>query len=352
MLHAIHLTPERRRRLVGLCATITGDRSAAEDLAQETLLEAWRSAHKVHDTSGLDRWLAAIARNVCRRWARRRGRDLSTLTHLETAPPEQGELEDCELVQLLDQALGTLPPETRDALVERYVNDRPRAEIAARLGLSEDAVSMRLARGKAVLRTFLTESDWSDTRVWCTQCARQKLVMRRESGGISFRCPACHPGADELAIDLRLDNPAYARLVGDLVRPAAIFRRVREWSARYFDAHDEAECTRCRRPATVRAHTRDDVPDDPASALGLLARCGSCGQEAWSSVAALAHGRPELEAFRRRHPRLRTLRGRELGYSGSTALLVRCEDALGSSAADVIFARETLRVLAVHGAAG
>jgi hypothetical protein len=31
---------------------------------------------------------------------------------------------------------------------------------------------------------------------------------------------------------------------------------------------------------------------------------------------------------------------------------VRCEDALGSSAADVIFARETLRVLAVHGAAG
>ena len=31
-----------RRRLVRLCATISGDRDAAEDLAQETLLEAWR----------------------------------------------------------------------------------------------------------------------------------------------------------------------------------------------------------------------------------------------------------------------------------------------------------------------
>src|SRR5215211_2105052 len=55
--------PERRRRLVRLCATISGDSNAAEDLAQETLLEAWRNAHKLHDPSGADRWLAAIARS-------------------------------------------------------------------------------------------------------------------------------------------------------------------------------------------------------------------------------------------------------------------------------------------------
>src|SRR5262245_40122961 len=57
-----------RRRLVGLCAAVSGDREAAEDLAQETLLEAWRNAHKLRDPEGVDRWLAAIARNVCRRW--------------------------------------------------------------------------------------------------------------------------------------------------------------------------------------------------------------------------------------------------------------------------------------------
>jgi DNA-directed RNA polymerase specialized sigma24 family protein len=44
--------PERRHRLVGLCGAISGDRGAAEDLAQETLLEAWRNASKVHDPAG------------------------------------------------------------------------------------------------------------------------------------------------------------------------------------------------------------------------------------------------------------------------------------------------------------
>ena len=46
----------KRRRLVRLCAAVTGDRTVAEDLAQETLLEAWRSAHKLHDPAGADRW--------------------------------------------------------------------------------------------------------------------------------------------------------------------------------------------------------------------------------------------------------------------------------------------------------
>src|SRR6476619_1827962 len=69
------VSPEEREHLVRLCAAITHDRDAAEDLAQETLLEAWRNAHKLHDPAGADRWLAAIARNVCRRSARRQGRN-------------------------------------------------------------------------------------------------------------------------------------------------------------------------------------------------------------------------------------------------------------------------------------
>src|SRR3954452_9361688 len=68
-----------RRRLVRLCERLTGDRHAAEDLAQETLLEAWRNAHKLHDPTGADHWLAAIARNVCLRWARSRGREPARL---------------------------------------------------------------------------------------------------------------------------------------------------------------------------------------------------------------------------------------------------------------------------------
>ncbi len=38
------ILPAERARLVRLCALLTGDREAAEDLAQETLYEAWRHA--------------------------------------------------------------------------------------------------------------------------------------------------------------------------------------------------------------------------------------------------------------------------------------------------------------------
>jgi RNA polymerase sigma-70 factor (ECF subfamily) len=79
-----------RARLVRLCACLTGNSEAAEDLAQETLVEAWRHAHKLHDPSGRDRWLAAIARNVCRRWLRARGRELARHAYEPLGCPRSG----------------------------------------------------------------------------------------------------------------------------------------------------------------------------------------------------------------------------------------------------------------------
>ena len=58
------LLSAERQRLVRLCAHFSGDRDAAEDLAQETLIEAWRHHDRLVDRQGCDRWLTAIAHNV------------------------------------------------------------------------------------------------------------------------------------------------------------------------------------------------------------------------------------------------------------------------------------------------
>ena len=55
-----------RTRLVRLCAMISGDAAAAEDLAQETLLEAWRNAHKLHDPAGAAAHASARTRDYVR----------------------------------------------------------------------------------------------------------------------------------------------------------------------------------------------------------------------------------------------------------------------------------------------
>ena|SRR5437879_3110813 len=73
------ITTDERTQLVRICLRATRDRDTAEDLAQETLLEAWRHWHKlrdVHDPPARTRWLATIASHICHRWARSHGRDL------------------------------------------------------------------------------------------------------------------------------------------------------------------------------------------------------------------------------------------------------------------------------------
>jgi RNA polymerase sigma factor (sigma-70 family) len=130
-----------RPRLVRLCARLSGCADAAEDLAQETLLEAWRHLAQLEDASGYWPWLTAIARHVCRRWARRHR---SAATHerpLGAGSDEAGRAEEPpaadadvalglereELITLLDRALARLPPATRAVLVARYVADWPQA---------------------------------------------------------------------------------------------------------------------------------------------------------------------------------------------------------------------------------
>ncbi len=60
-----------RDRVVRLCARLCGFPDVAEDLAQETLLEAWRSRDRLRNPEMRAQWVSGIARNVCRRWHRR-----------------------------------------------------------------------------------------------------------------------------------------------------------------------------------------------------------------------------------------------------------------------------------------
>ena len=370
----------QRRRLVALCASISGDRSAAEDLAQETLLEAWRNRHKLHDPAGADRWLAEIARNVCRRWARRGGRAPVAVLPQEVAdlPGDhlavELDLERAELAELLDRALALLPAATRAVLVDRFVHESPHAEIAARHGLSVDAVSMRISRGKLVLRALFesqlqeeaaaygivsSAGGWRETRLWCENCGRCRLLMRREPapGAVSFRCPGCSPDPAALTSRLSLANPYFARLVGDLVRPTAIAARTSAWVHSYYSRGVETGqvvCTRCSRRVVLRRLAADDLdrPGEEKAQPGLLAVCGACGEAVSSSLHGLALALPEVQLLRRSHRRLRFLPDYEVEHRGVDATVVPIRSAASSARVDAVFARTTLRLLSVHGPTG
>ena len=338
--------PERRR-LVRLCASLSGDAGAAEDLAQEALLEAWRNAHKLHDPAGAERWLAAIARNVCLRRGRRAGRQAAVESALRATAVAEAPGEDDGTGDELDLALARLPEPARDLLVRRHVDERPPAELAAELGISEDALSMRLARARAELRRALAaDGAWRQTRVWCAQCGRRRLLTRT-GDAVSFRCPGCNPHADAAGSEYRLDNPVFGALLGAVARPTAVLARAARWSQGYFapGAGAGVACTRCALPVPLRRYER---AEDGPHRHGLHASCPACGEVVSSSLGGLALVQPAVQSFRREHPRTEARAVRAVDFGGTPALVAEYGSLLGSPTVAAIFASDTLALLAVR----
>jgi len=351
---------DQRDRLVRLCTAVAGDASAAEDLAQETLLTAWRLQHRLTDPTGTDAWLNAIARNVCRRWLRAR-KGLPVPTELEGADVARDldtVLEREELIELLDRALGLLPAATRDALVGHYVEELSHAEIAARLGTSADAVSMRVSRGRARLRYLLEtrfadgaaaegwtrghDAGWQASRLRCADCGRAGVEVRHDRTEVAFRCRLCDPGG--LAVRLPLDAPAFGALVGDVRRPSAIQARVADWTHSYWVSAAPA-CVRCGRTVTPRPYTREDV-QHWAARRGWHATCAGCGETVSGSLAGLALAHPLVREARRRQPGLHALPVRDVVRDGAEAKVV----GFGTDRAPVVsavFLRDDLRLVHV-----
>ena len=105
-----------RTRLLRWMTKLTGDLNTADDLVQETFIVAWQNRHKLHDSTGVASWLNAIAHNIYKRWLRSQGRRDALEADLNLAAEDlvaEYELDRSELADLLDKAMGMLPPETR-----------------------------------------------------------------------------------------------------------------------------------------------------------------------------------------------------------------------------------------------
>jgi RNA polymerase sigma factor (sigma-70 family) len=371
---------QERARLVRFCARYTGDFQAAEDLAQETLLAALRHRRELRDPAAYRSWLFGIARNQCLLWARGRGREVSTTDTAagrnqvagDAWPAETSdldvELERDELARLLDRALALLPPETRAALIGRYIEDVPQAEVARRLGLSEGAVEARVHRGKLALRRILTGDlredalslgitlpetpAWQATLIWCPFCAKRRLLMHVDAGRHerSYRCPAdCTPDG----------TIAASTLIGVASQggtsPKAILRRALQALGEHYRAAlttGGARCSRCGASVPLLRWMPEDRLSTPGHAHGIQMRCRSCHTEDSASLWHLTLDTPAAQRFWRRHPRMRALPVVEVAAAGQQALLTGFESLDDASRLEIISARDSYAILHIHGDPG
>jgi RNA polymerase sigma-70 factor (ECF subfamily) len=144
-------------RVLALCARMTGDRTMAEDLTQETFVKAWGNLSSFKGESAFGSWLHRVAANVVLDAARARGRRLRRIAPVEDADAfaAPAPARDAASALDLERALATLPEGARAAFVLHDVHGFSHEEIARMVGLAVGTSKAQLFRARKLLREAL-----------------------------------------------------------------------------------------------------------------------------------------------------------------------------------------------------
>lgn len=147
--------------VLGLARRLLGPRrSEAEDVAQETFLNAYRSLSSLEDPRRFPSWLFQIARSACRDRRRRWSVEERALAERVEWLRRRGSGSGSERADDVPGALADLPPVEREALSLRYFEGLSYEEIAGRLDLSFSKVDhlIRKARARVARRLAVRQS--------------------------------------------------------------------------------------------------------------------------------------------------------------------------------------------------
>ena len=134
-----------------------------QDLAQEILLQAWRSLPQFEGRAGAPTWFYRVALNTALGWQRkerRRRERQQPLIGIEDLPmtgaDSEQQLHQREVVERLYAAIQQLP-KADAALVLLYLDDLSYREMAEVLGISENHVGVKLNRARKSLAELMKE---------------------------------------------------------------------------------------------------------------------------------------------------------------------------------------------------
>jgi RNA polymerase sigma-70 factor (ECF subfamily) len=141
-----------------------GNHHDAEDLTEQTFLQAWRHFERAQRESNgrpLRPWLIRIAHNLAANYYRDRSRkpqtQLDDATPIAAPHPTEELVEGRAEVQEVLAGVANLPDDRREALIMRFALDMDNREIARALGRSEGATKVLIHRAIKQLAQNLEE---------------------------------------------------------------------------------------------------------------------------------------------------------------------------------------------------
>ncbi len=161
------LVDRHKDRVYGILMRLTGDPPAAEELAHEAFVRAFQGLNNFRSESRFGTWLIQIAVNLARDRLRekRRGRtvsldallerdmDASFLAETRPTYDPSDEMDEQDLMDRFEAALGELPPDYREIFVLHHMQNIPYEEIASITGDAVGALKVRAHRARKLLKT-------------------------------------------------------------------------------------------------------------------------------------------------------------------------------------------------------
>lgn len=132
-----------------------------DDVVQESYLRIWKARATQPIKSG-KAFLFTVARRLALDLLRRERRspilavtDLDRLFVLDTTPDASAAAATSEEIDLLVEAVDSLPARCREIFILRRLQGVPQKDIASRLGLSEQTVQVQAARGLRKVEAYM-----------------------------------------------------------------------------------------------------------------------------------------------------------------------------------------------------
>jgi len=165
------LVLNHKDRIFNLCFRFLGDYQEANDSAQEVFVKAYRSLKRFRFESAFGTWLYRIAVNTCKNKVKsldyRYAEKMVYLDNPGTVQDAHGleisdetqsplaELEKRERMELIQQAIESLPPAQKMVVILRDIQGLPYDDIADITGYGLGTVKSRLSRARLELRRKL-----------------------------------------------------------------------------------------------------------------------------------------------------------------------------------------------------
>ena len=139
-----------------IVARIVKNSHDAEEVVQDTFLNAYRGLMQLEDTTKFKSWLGEIAQNCGRNWLRKQRDDTVSIDEvseqmLQTADSSDERLIQQEQRELIRRTMETLPQKDREIAQAFYLEGASYDELTSTHGLSYSAIASRLSRAKRQL---------------------------------------------------------------------------------------------------------------------------------------------------------------------------------------------------------